>query len=411
MSAKGFLELKTIDEALAICKRIATEADRPTERVPLLDALGRVAAADVASSADLPGFDRSAMDGYAVRAEDTFAASADSPVTLRLVGEVRMGQAAGLTVRAGEAAGIGTGGMMPDGADATLMVEYAELLDEQTIVTSRTVAPGENVIRADEDLRTGAVCVQAGTLIRPQQVGLLAAAGATELDVFRRVNVGIISTGDELVDPHESPGPGQIRDINSYALMGLVKEAGAQASFFGIVPDEKGPMIEAARSVSETSDVVLISGGSSVGVRDLTVEVLGELGEPGVLVHGVQMKPGKPTILAVANGTIIVGLPGHPTSSMVCFHVIIAPLLRWLSGCSHEPLPVYARAGRNIPCEEGKTEFIRARVFERHGELWAEPIFGKSGLVSTMAHANALIGIPAGTEGVYEGDLVRARPL
>jgi len=411
MSEKSFFKLKTVEEALAICREIARIAKMPMEMVPVDDAVGRVAAVDVISPENVPGFARSTMDGYAVRAESTFAATTDSPVTLKVVGRVPMGRPPDFTISAGEAASVGTGGMMPEGVDATIMLEHVDMLDRQTIVVSKPVAPGENVIRADEDLAAGAACIEAGTRISPRHVALLAAAGIRELDVARRVKVGVISTGDEIVPAHKTPGPGQVRDINTHALIGLIRQVGARANFYGIVPDEKESMLQATRQAAADNDVVLISGGSSVGVRDLTVQVLQEMGEPGVLVHGVQMKPGKPTIIARADRKVFLGVPGHPTSSMVCFHVFIAPLLGWMSGCEEQPLPVYARASRNIPTEEGKTEFIRGRLTERDGELWAEPIFSKSGLVSTIARANALIEVPAGVEGIYEGDLVRVRLL
>lgn len=411
MSEKGFFKLKTVEEALAICRDIAHIAKMPAEKVPVDDAVGRVTACDIISPEDIPGFARATMDGYAVRAESTFSATTDSPVTLRVVGRVQMGRPPDFAISAGEAASVGTGAMMPEGADATIMLEYVDMVDRQTIVVSKPVAPGENVIRADEDMAAGAVCIKAGTRLQPRHIALLAAAGICELDVARRVNVGVISTGDEIVPADNTPAPGQVRDINTHALIGLIRQAGAQANFYGIVPDEKEAMLQATRQAAADNDVVLISGGSSVGVRDLTVQVLQEMGEPGVLAHGIQMKPGKPTIIARADRKILFGVPGHPTSSMVCFHIFIAPLLGWMSGCKEQPLPVYARASRNIPTEEGKTEFIRTRLTERDGELWAEPVFSKSGLVSTIARANALIEVPAGVEGIYEGDRVRVRLL
>jgi molybdopterin molybdotransferase len=419
MSAKGFLQLMSVEDVLALCRRISPAPVTPTRRVALLDALGRVAAADVVSTVAVPGFARSAMDGYAVRAEDTFDASADSPVSLRVIGEVPVGAAATVTVGRREAAEIGTGGMMPEGADAVVMVEHTEQLDDQTILIIRRVAPGQNTIRADDDVRPGALCLRAGTVLRATHLGLLAAIGVVEVDVFEPVRVGVLSTGDELAPPNETPGPGQIRDVNSYALMGLVSEAGAAARFYGIIPDEWEPLLAAARRAADENDVVLISGGSSVGTRDLTVQVLNALGEPGVLVHGVAMKPGKPTVIASANGKVFFGLPGRPTSAMVCFHVLIAPLLRRLGGRRVEPQPIRARVTMNVPSEEGKTEFVRARLLEPEPVeaidesplQWAEPIFAKSDSVLATTEADALIEIPAGSEGVREGDIVRARLL
>ncbi len=285
-----------------------------TERVQLKEALGRVTSEDVHSPGDLPSFPRSTMDGYAVRAADTFGASESIPAYLNLAGEVPMGRPAGITLSVGDAAKVHTGSMLADGADAVVMVENTHQVDASTIEVVRPVAPGENVIQVGEDVKSGDLLIQAGQWLRPQDIGGLSAVGITELAVCLRPKVAILSTGDEVVHPDAEVSPGQIRDINTYTIAGLARQAGAIPVPLGIVPDDYGQLVEAVRRGLEEGDLVIISAGSSVSTRDMTAQVISSLGEPGILVHGISIKPGKPTILAVVDGKPIVGLPGNPVS-------------------------------------------------------------------------------------------------
>lgn len=382
-----------------------------TEEVPLLSALGRCLARDVVAAEDVPGFDRSTVDGYALRARDTFGASEGLPAYLEVSGEVLMGRSPGGAVGPGRAYKIATGGMLPPGADAVVMVEHTEELGAGTIGVTRPVAPGENVIRRGEDIAAGSVVLPAGHVLRPQDLGVLAAVGVTAVEVRLPWRVGIISTGDELVAPEEVPAPGQVRDINSYSLYGAVKACGGEPHLYGIVRDDLEEMRAClARALGET-DMVLLSGGSSVGARDVALEAIAGLGEPGVLFHGLSLKPGKPTIGAVVNGKPVFGLPGHPASALVVFELLVAPLIRWGRYPAENPgeFPIRARLTRNLPSAPGREDFVRVKLKVEGGVLCAEPVLGKSGLISTMVKADGLARIPAAKEGVEAGEWVEVK--
>ena len=382
---------------------------RGVERVPTADALGRVLAEDLTSPGDLPTFRRSTMDGFAVRAADTFGASEGLPAYLTVVGEVLMGRPAERSPRLGEAVRIATGGMIPDGADAVVMVEHTQEVDPTTIEVLRPVAPGEHVIDVGEDVRRGDPLLPAGHVVRPQDQGGLLALGITRLSVAQRLKVGIISGGDEVVAPEAEPGPGQIRDINSYTLAALVERAGHVPVRLGVVPDDYERLEAAARAGLERSDVLLLSAGSSVSTRDMTAQVIASLGEPGVLVHGVSLKPGKPTILAFAQGKPVFGLPGNPVSCMVTFDLFVAPALYLLSGCPERPprRAVPARLTRNVASAPGREDYFQVRLERRGDELWAEPVFGKSNLIYTLVKSDGMVRIDLDRGGLSEGDHVQ----
>ncbi len=399
-------QARTVREAREILGAYASTGCR-TERVPLLQALGRRLAKDVTAADPVPGFDRSTMDGFAVRARDTFGASDSLPAYLDVTGEVLMGREAAGHLGTGQAWRIPTGGMLPPGADAVVMVEHTEELDSRTIGVTRPVAPGDNVVRSGEDIAAGAKVLPAGHLLRPQDLGMLAAVGLAEVPVVARPRVGIISTGDEVVEPSCRPGPGQVRDINSYALYGQVAAAGAQPRIYGIVRDDFASLREKLRQVVGECDLVLLSGGSSVGTRDVAAQVLDSLGSPGVLFHGISIKPGKPTVGAVLDGKPVFGLPGHPVSAMVVCELLVLPLLKYGTYLD-DPLefPVRARLSRNMRSSAGREDYIRVRLYREKGEMVADPVLGKSGLISTMARANGLARIPGELEGVEAGDMV-----
>ncbi|MBO8137093.1 MAG: molybdopterin molybdenumtransferase MoeA [Desulfotomaculum sp.] len=383
---------------------------RTPETVPLLSALGRVLAADVKACEDVPGFHRSTMDGYAVKAQNTFGASETLPAYLDVVGQVQMGASPGGKIKDGEAWAISTGGMLPEGADAVVMVEYTEKLDDKTIGVIKPAAPGENVVRKAEDVPAGAVVLKAGHLIRPQDLGILAAAGVTGVPVLPRYKVGIVSTGDELVEPADVPGPGQVRDINSYTLYGLVQQAGGIPNLYGIAKDNFDVLKEKMSKALVENDIVLVSGGSSVGTRDVSAGVINELGQPGVLFHGINIKPGKPTIGAVVNGKPVFGLPGHPVSAMVVYNLLVNPLVRWGSYQNEgQNILVRAKITRNMRSAAGREDFLRVRVYVDKGELYAEPVLGKSGLISTMVKADGIARIPESREGVEVGEYVEVQ--
>lgn len=383
-------------------------------KVPLLQSLGRILAEEIKAAEDVPGFDRSTMDGYAVRAKDTYGASEGQPSYLDVCGEVLMGEEPGGEVKIGQARRIATGGMLPPGADAVVMVEYTEELNSNTIGVTRPVAPGENVVRRGEDIARGGVAFSAGRQVRPQDLGLLSAIGVTSVEVIPRSRVAIISTGDELVGPEKNPGPGQVRDINSFALYGAVTECGGEPRLYGIVPDNYAVLKNTLEKALGENELALLSGGSSVGTRDIASRVIESLGKPGVLFHGISVKPGKPTVGAVIEGKPVFGLPGHPASAMVVFELLVAPLLR--SGKYPESgeekmleFPLRAVINRNLRSAAGREDFVRVKLTIREGRLQAEPVLGKSGLISTMVNANGLARIPAGKEGVEAGEIVEVK--
>ncbi len=378
-----------------------------SEMVPTAEALGRVTAGPVRSPISLPAFPRSTVDGYAVRAADTVGASEGLPAYLTIVGEVPMGQRATLTVGRGQAAIVHTGGMIPEGADAVVMVERTHRLDERTLEVLRAVAVGENVIQVGEDVQAGEEILPAGHRLRPQDVGGLLGVGITQVAVARRPVVAIIATGDEVVPPDREPGPGQVRDINSYTAEAMVRRAGGIPRLMGIVPDDFEALLERARQGLAQADMLVLSAGSSVSVRDMTSEVINRLGAPGVLVHGLSIRPGKPTILALCDGKPVFGLPGNPVSAMVAFELVVTPALWRLQGTTPpEKRRVKARLLRNLSSVAGREDYVQVRLVEREGELWADPIFGKSNLIFTLVRADGVVRVPLDATGIPAGEEV-----
>lgn len=407
---KAFFNVETID---AVVDQAADFHAVDTEVVPLVESLGRVLAEDIHSDVDIPDFNRSTMDGYAVKAASTFGASEANPAYLTIKGQIPMGVRPDFSIGPGEAARIATGGMLPMGADSVIMVEHIDTLDDTTIEAYRSIAPGQNIIEKGEDIQRSEVALTRGRRIRPQEAGLIAACGKMAVSVFRRPMVGIISTGDEVMPVDQVPGEGQIRDINTHSLSGQVLEAGGVPVAFGIVKDSREDLMARCQLALRTTDMVLISGGSSVGTRDFTVEVLESLPDTNILVHGISISPGKPTILARSGHKPFWGLPGHAASAMVVFAVVVRPFLDRLSGLSADTrkFPVQAVLNRNLASAQGRVDYVRVRLFESDGKVMAEPILGKSGLIHTMVKADGLIAIDMNTEGLYEGTGVEVIPL
>jgi molybdopterin molybdotransferase len=378
------------------------------EEIPTADALDRALAESLLAPSSLPSFPRCTMDGYAVRAEDTFGAGEALPAYLTLIGEAPMGQACPLTVGPGEAVTVYTGAMLPAGADGVVMVERTQQLDDATIEVLRSVAPGENVLEVGEDVREGATLFEAGHLLRPQDLGGLTALGIMSVRAAARPRVAIISTGDEVIPPDRSPAPGQIRDVNSYAISALVSRAGGIPLPRGIIRDDYTSLLSAARSALEAADSLVISAGSSVSTRDLTADVINSLGKPGVLVHGIALRPGKPAILGVCDGKAVIGLPGNPVSAMVVADLFLGPLLRAMQGIRHAPCRrrVTAHLTHNVPSAPGREEYVQVTLKDRDGQLWAEPVFGKSNLIYTMIKSDGMVRVPLNSSGLYKGEEV-----
>jgi len=380
------------------------------ERINIENSLSRILADDIYSTEDIPGFDRSSVDGYAVISSDTFGASETMPLYLELVGEVRMGEEPHERLTKGKAMKIPTGGMLPTGSDAVIMLEYTAQVDNNLIEILRPVAPGENVIKKDDDIKAGELVLKKGHKLRPQDIGALAGLGITEIAVYKRPAVAIISTGDEIVPATEKPLPGQVRDINSYNLSSLIIEAGAIPMRLGILRDEYELIKNTLKKACEIADMVLISGGSSVGTRDYTAKAIEELGRPdgGVLFHGVMMKPGKPTIGGIVGNVPVFGIPGHPAAATICFFNFVKPVIKRLSGQNSPEFPKTIKAvlNKNIPSSPQRTDFVRVKIKTEGNTFMAEPIFGKSGLITTLVQADGIVVIPPERLGLEEGETV-----
>ena len=381
------------------------------EQIDVSSALGRVLAEDIYASGPLPDFQRSTVDGYAVLAGETHGASDSLPAYLRLIGEVPMGDKPAFALGRGQCALIHTGGMLPDGADAVVMLEYTQGAQTDEIEIFRAVAEGENVIRIGEDVTQGQLVQRRGIVMRPAEIGGLMALGITSVYVMKRIQVGLISTGDEVVDPSEHPRPGQVRDINSYTLAALVDQSGGIAKHYGIVGDRLDSLKEAAAKALLECEVVIITAGSSASTRDMTAEVIRWLGEPGVLVHGINTRPGKPTILGVCNGKAVIGLPGNPVSALVNGYLFVVPVIEQLLGVLPKPKPtVSARLTVNLASQAGREDWwpVKLAVSSQQSgvKYEAEPIFGKSNLIFTLAAADGLLRIPPDATGLAAGEIV-----
>ena len=437
MTARGqreFFTVKTVSEALT---GFRPARRTPVESVSLDDALGRVPAEPLRAPHALPGFARATVDGYAVRAADTYGASEGIPSYLDLAGEARMGHPPETEVRPGTAVAIATGAPLPPGADAVLKLEHTQAATPELLEVLRPVTPGEGMVRPDEDAAPGAELTRGGRPLRPQDLGMLAAAGIVEIPVHTRPRVTIVSTGDELVPAETAPagaapgGPaglpagaaalpvGQVRDSSAPALAALVREAGGEPHFAGIVPDDREALAATLRATLTLkgsdpsrvvegslpeSDVVVVSAGSSVGARDETAAAIASLGEPGVWCHGLAFRPGKPTLLADVGGVPIIGLPGNPRSALVVFRLIGIPIVRLVSGCTDPPPEptVRARLARDLPSAAGRLDVVQVRL---SGDE-AEPLFGSSSLLSILTAADGYVVVPEAATGLAAGSEV-----
>ncbi len=410
-----FLRLVPPAEALS---RLLTALPRPSvlegESARTEDALGRVLASPVAAPEPLPAFARSTVDGYAVRAADTFGARDSLPTYLRVVGEIPMGADSQLRIESGQAALVHTGGRIPPSADAVVMVEHTEAAAAGEIEVMKGVAVGQNVIRRGEDVDTGGtLVVEAGSRLRAQEIGGLLALGILSVEVTRQPRVGILSTGDELIPPEGTPEVGQVRDVNSFTLSALVHRAGGIPVRYGIVPDDREALEAAARTSHSKDDLLVITAGSSVSARDLTADVIAALGSPGVLVHGVSIKPGKPTILGVADGVPALGLPGNPVSAFVVARIFVVPVVKQLLGASGPDLPsgIMARVATNVASEAGREDYLPVQLEVTPDGWLAKPVYGRSNLIFTLVRADGLARIPAEATGLEQGAMVEVHPF
>ena len=396
---REFFAVRTVGEALAGFRPARRTA---VETVTLAQAHGRVPAEPVHAPHDLPGFARSTVDGYAVRAADTYGASEGLPSYLEVTGAVAMGRAPEGTVAPGTAVAMPTGGVIPEGADAVVMVEHTQEAMAGTIEVVRPAAPGDGLVRADEDAAEGTELVPAGRALRAQDLGLLAAAGVIAVRAHARPRVAIVSTGDEVVDPATAKlGAGQVRDASAVALAALVRDAGGEPDPRGIVPDDHDALAAVLREAVQCSDVVVVSAGSSVGASDETAAVVAGLGKPGIWAHGIALRPGKPTLLADCGGVPVIGLPGNPRSALVVFRLVGMPVVRLVGGVTHPPAEASTRARleRDVPSAAGRLDIVQVAV--RDGV--ASPLFGASALLSVLSAADGYVVVPDEATGLQGG--------
>jgi molybdopterin molybdotransferase len=391
-----------LEDALSL----ALSTSRPIERIarlPIADAAGRVVAATIVASADVPPFDRAAMDGFAVIAEDTFGAGRHEPKTLRVTGTVHTAEVAPRPIALGECVEIATGAPIPGGANAVVMVEETEKTGDGFVRVFTPVYPRQNVGRRGGDLAAGQAVLQPGDRLTPSRLGVLAATGTTDVDVYAKPVVAILSTGNEVVEPGQPLGAAQIYDINRYTLSAIAAAHGAEPRALSSVRDTLDDL-SAALDEASAADVVVFSGGSSVGEKDLILDVLRQRGE--VLFHGISVKPGKPTLLAAVNGTPVLGMPGNPTSCLSNAYLLLVPMLRKIARLpAFHPRTIRLPLSRRIVSTTGRHQFYTVRI----ADGTAVPAFKASGDITSMSQADGYLEIPAQTDIVEAGELVDVR--
>ena len=391
------LHVKTPEEVLALIET-EFEALAHTETVSLASAMGRVLSEDITATEYVPDFDRSTVDGYAVRARDTFGCTDAIPAILTLQGEVFMGQGADMTLKADQCVAVPTGGAVPEGADGVVMVEYTEDYGDGTIGILKSVAPGQNMIFRGDDVYPGKPILEKGRVLSSQDIGALAAIGRVQVPVCKKLTVGVISTGDELVPPEVTPGPGQVRDVNSPMLEAMLGAFGVNVTNYGIVVDNEAILREKVEKAVAECDAVLLSGGSSVGVKDAACRIIDSMGK--LLLHGIAIKPGKPTILGKTGNKPLVGLPGHPVAAYFITKLFVLPLLSQLMGRKQEQYTTTAKIKESVSANHGRAQYHCCRLERKDGQLYAYPIRGKSGLITTLAGADGYFCIDRDCEGL-----------
>jgi molybdopterin molybdotransferase len=399
-----FLELLTPEEGISKLLQHMELVVFRSENIRTENGLNRILAGNINSDEDIPAFTRSTVDGFAVISKDTFGASEVLPAIFEVVGEIQMGKPADIQINKGQACLIHTGGMLPAGADAVVMVENTQYSNSKEIEVYRAVPSGENVILKGEDIMKGDIVLQKGIKIRASEIGALMALGITEIEVYDLPRVGILSTGDEIIPPHNLPELGQIRDINSYSLSAIVEKFGGIPKCYPIIQDDKSKLLNSLRIAHEENDLIIVTAGSSASVRDLTADAINELGSPGVLVHGINVRPGKPTILAYANGKPIIGLPGNPVSAFVIAHLLLRRIMPKLRGevKTFETQIMKGMITINISSAAGREDWVPVRLLEEenNGLKLVEPIFYKSNLIFSLIDAIGLARIAPEVTGL-----------
>ncbi|GMG97676.1 molybdopterin molybdotransferase MoeA [Tepidimicrobium xylanilyticum] len=399
-----FFDVVSVQEAINRLMEAFKEYEFKAEEVSILEATNRILAEDIYSHIDVPEFNRSTVDGYAIKSKDSQGASESVPSLFNILGEVRMGEAAEKEIKSGETMYVPTGGMIPQGADGMVMVEYTEKLDEENLMVYKPIAFNENIILKGDDIRKGERALKRGKRLTPESIGVLAALGISRVKVYKKPKFYIISTGDEIIDLDEELELGKIRDINSYTLYSAIVKLGGEITGKAIVKDDYELLRQQVEKGLDISDIVLISGGSSVGARDYTARVIDSFEGRGVFVHGISIKPGKPTILGEGKGKLIVGLPGHPVSSIIVFGAIIEEFIYKKMEVHNHKLKTKAIMDFNFPSSPGQQTYQMVKLEERDGKTYASPSFGKSGMITLLSNSDGYIIIKPHEEGIYKGE-------
>ena len=401
-----FYKIVSVEEAKDIINSNFTLSAKK-ELLELKECTERILAEDIVSPLNIPGFKRSMVDGYAVKYRDVQGASESIPSIMELIGEVSMGKAPSSSLGfPGECMYIPTGGMLPEGADSVVMIEYTDKMDDNTILVNKSVASYENVLDENEDVAIGQTVLKEGTLLKPYKISMLSSLGITKVPVFCKPKVGIISTGDEIISPSEYPKPGEIRDINSYLLYSSVIEDGGQPTLYGVIRDDYELLLETVKKALNECDVVLVSGGSSVGKKDHTARVIDDIGNPGMLLHGISIKPGKPTILGKVNDKPIFGLPGHPLSCAVVYRILVRYLLERMMKLEEVEYPISCKSSTNYHKAKGREEYLPVTIEIVNGEYIAVPVLSKSAAISGFTKAWGYIKIDKNVEGISKDQMV-----
>lgn len=399
--------VKKVSEVMDLLNKNFMDCELNSEEVELVDSVGRIVVEDIVSYENIPSFRRSTVDGYGVRAKNTIGCSDTIPVFLNFLGEVQMGKFSNYVVGDYDAVYVPTGGMVPEGADSVVMIEDTEDFDTE-ISVNKPVRPLENIIGIGDDIKSTQVILEKHTRVKSNHIGVLAAVGKSRLTVYKIPKIGILSTGDEIVDICDDIKLGQMRDVNSYSLSAMVKELGCDIAYIKKIKDQKDLIKDAIKDAINLCDIVLISGGSSVGTKDMTPEIINSLGKPGVMVHGVAIKPGKPTIVAKIGDKAIFGLPGHPASCIIAYKAIVEPFIsETIMKTKTSRKYITAKSNFQIHVSSGRDVYYMVSLEETQNGFIINPIHGKSGMATLLSQAEGYIVIPMENEGVNVGDEVK----
>lgn len=401
------LNTLTMKEAQQKLEEHFNDVKLEEEEISILNALDRIIWEDIYSTINVPEFNRSTVDGYAVISKDTFGASESLPSFLKNVGEVQMGESTGIILGSGECCYVPTGGMLPENCDGVVMVEYSEVLDDATVCIQTAIAPKENILQLGEDVTKGQIIFYRGHKLRSQDIGVLAGMGLTKIKVYRKPKVSIISTGDEIVSPEEEVKPGQIKDMNTYSLATAVSKDGCEVVAMAVVKDNFALLRDRLTEFMKISDIVLVSGGSSMGTKDVTKDVINDLGEPGVFIHGLAVKPGKPTIVGKVQKKILFGLPGQPVSALVIYQTLVRYLIKYLHGGQEITPYITGELAVNIASAPGREHYVMVNISQENEKNIIAPVHGKSGLLTMMTKSIGYIKIDTNQEGLVKGETVK----